>query len=99
MSGFAKQPSAQRTIAVDWVDALPSGASLVSCTVTAKDKDNVDVSATLLSGTTATISGTRTIIRVKAGTSGQRYTVTFVPTFSNGDTDEEDVIVWIEEKK
>lgn len=92
MNRFAKQPSEEYTIAVDFTGRLPTGTALSTGTVAAIDlADDSDVSATVLGSTTATISGTLVKVLVKAGTDGKKYKITFLITLDSGEILEEDL--------
>jgi len=91
MNTFTKQPSEAFTTGLEFSGKLPTGESLSSGTVTAYDPAGTDVSSTVLSGTTATISGTQALIKVWAGTHGVDYRIKFVLTLTNGDILEEDL--------
>ena len=88
-----KQPNEQVTYAFEFKNRLAFGASLSSGAFTATDKsDDSDVTATLLSSSTATISGTQARFRVIAGTAGRTYRITLLATLDNSDVLEEDVL-------
>lgn len=93
---FTKQPAESFTIAVEFAGKLPSGASLVSGTVSAVRTDTGATDNTVLASTTATIVGTQARVKVQAGTSGIDYQVTFLCTLSNGDVLEEDLTMDVE---
>lgn len=98
MSNFTKQPAEKRTIAVEYLNELPSGVTVVSGTVAAVDGNGVDVASTVLTSTTATISGTQARAQVKAGTSGVDYKITFLTTLSNTDIWEDDILMQVRER-
>lgn len=92
MESFPKQPAEAYTIAMDYTNKLPTGATVSSGTVAAVDLvDNSSASSTVLASTTATISGAQARVKVQAGTNGRSYIVTFTTTLSNGDILEDDV--------
>lgn len=93
---FSKQPAEAYTIGLEFSGKLPTGASLSSGTVAAYDPTGTDVSGTVLSGTTATITGTQARIKVLAGTHGIDYRVRFLVTLSTADILEEDVLMMVE---
>jgi len=93
MNTFSKQPSETYTIGIEFAGKLPTGATIVSGTVSAKDQANIDQTATVLSGTSATILGTEALIKVLAGTHGQNYRIKFLVTLSTSDLLEEDVLM------
>lgn len=92
---FSKQPSETYTIAVDFEDQLPSGASVSSGVVAAFDPAGADVSGTVLSGTNVTVSGTEARIKVLSGTHGVDYRLRFQITLSNSDLREKDVLMHV----
>ena len=92
---FNKQPSETYTIAVDFVGALPVGETPFSGTVSARKYETGVTDNTVLSSTTATISGTQARIRVLGGTSGLVYRITFLVTLTNNDLLEEDVDMFV----
>lgn len=93
---FSKQPSEAYTIGLEFLGKLPSGASPSSGTVTAYDHTGTDVSSTVLSGTTATVTGTQVRIKVLSGTHGMDYRLRFLVTLTNADILEEDVLMRVE---
>jgi hypothetical protein len=93
---FPKQPTETYTVGVDFADKLPTGASVSTGTVTAIDPAGVDVSGTVLSDTSVTVSGTKALIRVLAGVHGLAYRLKFVCTLSNGDVREKDLLMSVE---
>lgn len=95
---FSKQPAEAYTIGLEFSGKLPTGASPSSGVVAAFDPAGTDVSGTVLSGTTATISGTQARIKVIAGTHGVDYRLRFLVTLTNSDILEEDVLMRVEEQ-
>ena len=95
MNTFSKQPSETYTIAVEFSGKLPTGATIVSGTVSATDQAGTDMTSTVLSGTSATISGTQALIKVLAGVHGQTYRLRFLVTLSTSDLLEEDVLMQV----
>lgn len=99
MNSFQKQPAEKRTIAIEYLNELASGVTVSSGTVAAIDlTDNSDVSATVLTSTTATISGTQARVQTRAGTNAKNYKITFTTTLSNTDIWEDDVIMKVLER-
>lgn len=72
---FTKQPWERRSFTVDFGQVLGSGVTVATYDVNAKDSSGVSVNTTILSGSTVTRAGVVTV-GVKAGTSGQIYTLT-----------------------
>jgi len=88
-----KQPDEQVTYAFEFKNRLAFGAALSSGTISATDtSDSSDVTGTLLSSSSVTISGTQARFRVIAGTAGRTYRITGQITLDNGDLLEEDVL-------
>lgn len=97
-SYFQKQPGEDYSIAIEFLDKLPTGRTLTSGTVAALDLGTgTSASATVLASTTATISGTQARVKVQAGTHGKDYKITFLCDLDNGETLEEDVIMKVRE--
>ena len=69
---FVKKPGEQFVITVEFVNSLPTGTSLSSVVLSAVDENGADISNTVLNSLTGVISGTKTLIYVKGGTTGQR---------------------------
>ena len=91
-----KQVDEQVTYAFEFKNRLAFGAVLSSGTVAATDtSDSSDVTSTLLSSATSTISGTQARFRIIAGTAGRTYRITMKATLDNGDLLEEDVLFTI----
>jgi hypothetical protein len=85
MESFTKQSSEVYAVSFQFSGKLPTGASLASCTVAAINTSTlVDASATVLSSTTATISGTLATVTVQAGEHGYDYQLSFVALLSPG---------------
>lgn len=95
MKSFEKQPGESYTIAVEFAGKLPSGASLLSGTVSAVRLDTGATDTSVLASTTATIVGTQARVKVQAGASGVDYKITFLLTLSNADLLEEDVLMHV----
>ena len=65
---------------MDFIDQLPGGVSLASCTVSAYDITADVVDNTILTSLTATVSGTIATAGIKDGTPGHDYKVIFKGT-------------------
>ena len=98
MQTFTKQPAEAYTIALEFQGKLPSGASPSSGTVSATDPNGADASSTVLSGTTATISGTQARIKVQSGSHGVNYRLRFLVTLTSTDILEEDLLMRVIEQ-
>lgn len=96
---FEKQPAEKYDIAVDFRGQLPPSRKISSCTVSAYKTNNTpgDSTGTVLTGTTATVDGTKCSIGVLAGTATDIHRITFVATLNAGQPDilEEDVFMEI----
>lgn len=81
-----KTVSEKRLQSVTYTGRVPSGATISSCAVAGYDINKQAVDNTVISGTTATLSGGNLIasIFLQAGTAGKRYRVTFTATLSDG---------------
>jgi hypothetical protein len=95
MQYTTKEVSEQYTIAVEFLNKLPTATSLVSGTVSATDMTTNLTDNSVLSVTTAIISGTQAKVGVKAGTNGKRYKITFICTLNTGDVLEEDLMLLV----
>lgn len=80
-----KHPAESFVIGLDFGPALATGRSLASATLQALDAAGVDVSATLLVSTTATISANQAKARLQNGTTGNVYTLIFTATLDDGE--------------
>ena len=90
MFTFQKANAEEITLAFDYKTRLGIANSLISATLTAIDtSDNSSATGTILSSSTATISGTQAQFRVIAGTAGRRYRITQLATMDNADIFEE----------
>lgn len=91
MHRFSKQPAERLTKALEWVNRLPPGVSVVSATLVAIRTDtSADVTSTVLTSSTGVISGTQVKLTVRDGTSSLCYKITILTTFSDGTILEED---------
>lgn len=88
---FEKQEAEKITIAIEYVNRLPSGATVVSGVCSGINLTTNAADNTIFTSTTATISGTQAKVQVIGGTRGTTYKVTVTTTFSNGDILEDDV--------
>ena len=97
METFDKQPGEAYVIAIEWQGKLPPGASLFTCDVWASRYPDMALDNSVIANTLATVSGTQTLIQVKAGDHGKDYRITFLPFLSNGDNLQEDVRMRVRE--
>ena len=73
-------------LTVDFVNLLPSGATISSGTVTCAihpESEVADASAATRVSGSVTITGTKLSRRFSGGVKGARYVLTFTPTFSD----------------
>jgi len=84
-----KDPDANLTYALDFVDYLAEGDSLSSATVTIGtiSGDAAPLAFPTAPATDTSISGTKVIFRVNAGTAGNIYPIEVKIVTANGDTD------------
>ena len=98
MEQFIKQPGESYFIGFDFVNRLPSGATLSSGTVAAIDLEDLSTQSTIvLASTTATISGTTAKVKVQAGTHDRKYKITFSVTLSSAEVLQEDVVMQVQD--
>lgn len=98
--GISKQPSEKFYIAGEFRKNMETDETLVlvSSSVSAVDKDDSDVSATILDQSTLAVDGTQLQIRLQAGAEDKSpYQVTFLATTSIGNVWEVDLKVEITE--
>lgn len=89
---FTKRPGESYTIAIEYANRLPSGASLASGTVTATDLKLNVADSSVIASATATISGTQAKVKVQDGALGKDYAIVFKTTLNTGE-DLEDVLL------
>lgn len=84
-----KDPDANITYALDFVDYLNTGDSLSTATVTLGtiSGDSAPLAFPTSQAADTSISGTKVIFRVNAGTAGNIYPVEVRVTTADGDTD------------
>lgn len=92
---FTKQPSEIYPISVDYSDVLDTGETISSESVTATDSAGTDVTATLIDSTE--ISGSTIKAVIKAGTTGNKYKLTFKATTSDSNLYEDDITMRVVE--
>lgn len=87
-----KQPNETLTITVDFVNRLGS-ATISTATVTSRNQaTGASTTATIVSGS-ATISTSKVLQKVHAGTSGDTHILTFSVTLSDGQIKENEVVL------
>lgn len=94
MSGrpvFGHDPDGKSTFVVDWLGAMPAGASLVSSVW-------VDVTAGLTVEEDTVFSTTRAQITVTGGSAGTIYEATNRVTWTGGDGDDQTIKILVRER-
>ncbi len=79
MERFHKQPDEKFPIAADFAPVLADNESIdgAASTITAVDSAGNDVTSTILVSNSQTVDGTKLIVTVTGGTSGETYKITF----------------------
>lgn len=100
---FEMEPSEKQGVGIDYsvTGSLPTSATVSSGTVAAINlADGTDASS-ILSSTTATTTTSTTAIYVTAPASsnGNRYSITFTTTISDGSIFKEDIYLTIRDKR
>lgn len=98
LESFDKQPGENFPFAVEFSGRLPAGLSLASGTVAAVVYSTGVTDNSVLNSLSATIVETQAIARVKAGTDGATYKITFTVTLSDGSILEEDVLMNVKDR-
>jgi hypothetical protein len=81
-----KQSSERRTRSIDFLQKMPSGATISGATVACVVNSTGEVkSGSMLASTTATISGSVAAFVVLGGENGELYKITVTATLSTGD--------------
>jgi hypothetical protein len=81
---FVKHPSEIIVKTVSYSDRLPSGVTVSSATIAAKDlHDASNVSSTVLGSTSGSTTSSATSFTAKAGTDGRDYLITVSSTLSD----------------
>lgn len=78
-----KTSAEKRPFAIDFSDRLPTGAALSSCAVAAYKVFDESADNSVISNSTATISGNVATIFLQAGTAGQRYRIVYSATLDD----------------
>ena len=97
---FEKQPSEKLSRYVDFAKDLASGEIISTADVTAIDlSDNSPASSIILDGSAQIQDGNKTsskiVQKIKAGTDGKRYKITFKATTSDPHIFEADVVMTV----
>lgn len=98
LESFEKQPAENFPFAVEFGGRMPSGLTLVSCALSAINTATALTDNTVLASTTGTIVGTNAVARVKAGSNGSTYKITYLVTLSDDSVLEEDVLMDVKER-
>ena len=95
-----KDPDANIEYALDFVDYLNTGDSLSNKSVTIGTiaGDSSPLAFPTGAGTDVSISGTKVILRVNAGTAGNVYPIQVQITTANGDTDSRHFRIVVKDK-
>ena len=88
-----KQPAETYSIAIDFADRLPPGASLVSGTATGRIANTLAVDNTILLSQVVVVDGTLAKVRLQAGIHGTQYKISFLMTLTDAQTLEEDIMM------
>lgn len=95
-----KDPDANITYALDYVDYLNTGDSLSTATVTLGTitGDPAPLAFPTSQATDTTVAGTKVIFRVEAGTAGNIYPIQVQITTADGDTDSRHFRIVVKDK-
>ena len=98
---YTKDPDANITLALDFVDYLQAGDSLSTATVTLGtiSGDSSPLAFPTNAATDTSISGTKVIFRVNAGTANNIYSVQVTVTTAEGDTDARHFRIIVKDKQ
>lgn len=81
---FDKHPSEVRNITIDFSNRLPTAVTVASGTCAALDMETLsDVTGTVLTSPTCTVTTTTATIKVQAGSANRKYKLTFSVTLSS----------------
>lgn len=96
-----KDPDANLTYALDYVDYLNTGDSLSTATVTLGtiSGDSAPLAFPTSQAADTSISGTKVIFRVNAGTAGNIYPIEVQITTADGDTDSRHFRIRVQNKE
>lgn len=93
---IVKQVAERRSLTVDFTGRMPTGATLSSCAVSAKILPAGTTDNTVISGTTATISGATATVYALGGVDSFRYRITFTATLSDTSVLVEDILMLVD---
>ena len=85
MNKHIKQSGEEYSVALEFANKLPSGATLSSATATAIDLITKLTDTSILQSTTCTISGTQAIFKIIGGVHGHRYLIDVTAVLSSSD--------------
>lgn len=99
METFSKQPAEEYIIAIEFLGLLPTGASIVSGTLSAiNTSTGLDVTADVLQSTIAVIDDTQAQAYIKGGLHGFDYKITARVSLTPGSPTpilEEDILMQV----
>ena len=93
---YPKQPWAVANIPINCTNRLPTGVTVSSATAAMFDSDGNDVSSTMIEGS-PTVSSPYVYVQIKAGTDGENYSLRVRVTLTNGEKDEDELIIYVRE--
>lgn len=98
---YTKDPDANITLALDFIDYLQSSDSLSTATVTIGtiSGDTSPLAFPTNAATDVSVSGTKVIFRVQAGTARNIYPIQVTVTTTNGDTDARHFRIIVKDKQ
>jgi hypothetical protein len=96
-----KDPDANLTYALDFVDYLAQGDSLSTATVTIGtiSGDSAPLAFPTSAAADVSVAGTKVIFRVNAGTAGYIYPIQVTITTADGDTDSRHFRIVVKDKQ
>lgn len=96
MLTYVKRPTEQFSLPVDWASKIPSGATLTSGALTAVNRETgADVTASVLTSSTATVAGTVASAIGRAGASPTDYLITMTVTLSDGSVRVQEILLQV----
>lgn len=95
MNTFQKQPAEAYTIAIEFLNKLPTGTTVASGTVAGFDIQAGATDNTILASTTATCTTTQARVKVQAGANNKDYKITFTCTLNDSSILEEDILMQV----
>lgn len=87
MEPIIKTPGEVIPRTIYWIDKLPSGVTVSSCTATAQNVETLEVAtSSIFVSATGTCSGQDSTFRLQGGLDTEKYLLTFTATGSDGNT-------------